>query len=205
MKLKRVTITALILAAVMIITLCFVSCSNSKSNEIIDLSDIDNMIVGSEMPEIIYADDNDIMISGSFGIIKYNFDTSGITDRIPFEKLEAVEGRMLDFTISKDGKKIFIWDLEADKYFEYKRNSDEIIPLEKMETELYNQQKSITDFFEDYVKELGENYVYSMTAVGNDNYILYLRANTNGLIKTLQMVKYDINNKTELEVMDVFK
>lgn len=204
MKLKRIKITALLLTAMVIISSCFASCSGNKSDSI-DLSDINEMIIGSEMPEIIYADDNDIMLEGSFGIIKYNFKASSITERIPFEKLEAVKGAMLDFPISKDGKKIFIRDLEADKYFEYNRSSGKIVPLEKMKTELYDRQKPLTDFFEDYIKTLGENYVYGTTAVSNNNCILYLRANTNGLMKTLQIVKYDIINQTESEVMDIFK
>lgn len=71
-------------AAVMIIFL-FAACG--KTEEPIDVSDVKDMIFGSEVPNILYYSEEKAIIDGSFGVVVYDLENRRLTDRITFDKI----------------------------------------------------------------------------------------------------------------------
>lgn len=69
----------MLLLSVVIISVVFISCSAEKDSNI-DLADIETMNIGAEMPEILYGDDEKIILHGTFGILTYNYKELKVID-----------------------------------------------------------------------------------------------------------------------------
>lgn len=95
-------------AAVMIIFL-FAACG--KTEEPIDVSDVKDMIFGSEVPNILYYSKEKAIIDGSFGVVVYDLENRRLTDRITFDQMR--EWGMTGYFnfASADGGTVYITDM----------------------------------------------------------------------------------------------
>lgn len=197
--------TVFILAFIVIISVLFISCSAGRETESVDLSDIEDMNIGAEMPEIIYADNDDMILSGTFGIIRFNINEEKVTQRITFDNFDELRNDMLDYSVSKDGKKIFITLIEQEKYYEYKLKSGKLKPVNRIEDDLFTVLPLSMDYQIRISENTGGGYLMSNTYAEKDDSIIFLRAEDNWQMKTLQFVEYDIVDNKERKVIDVFK
>ncbi|MDE6598900.1 MAG: hypothetical protein K2K34_02330, partial [Oscillospiraceae bacterium] len=96
----------LILAAVMTVSL-FSACGKTEE-EPIDVSDVKDMIFGSEIPYILYCSEEKIIIDGAgFGVVVYDFEKGRLTDRISFDKIRELGMTGYFNFASADGKTIY--------------------------------------------------------------------------------------------------
>lgn len=74
----------------------------------VELSDIDQMNIGAEMPRLLYADHQIAVMQGTFGVVVYNMQESIVTNRISYEQIKSYGISMMLASVSQDGTTIFI-------------------------------------------------------------------------------------------------
>lgn len=194
-----------LIGLLMIISLTFISCSAVNEKDI-DLSDIDDMNIGAEMPEILYGDDEKIIMHGTFGILTYNYKEEKITQRVNYDAFGDLTNSMLGYRASKDGKRIFILLFDEQKNYEYNLSSGELTAFEgDVDEDAFSQSIFTADESNQFIEIFGSTYSISNTYLKKDNSILFLKADSSWQMKTLQLVEYDMNSNKELKVIDIFK
>lgn len=194
-----------VIGLIIIISLTFISCSAVNEKDI-DLSDIDDMNIGAEMPEILYGDDEKIIMHGTFGILTYNYKEEKVTQRVNYDAFGDLTNSMLGYRASKDGKRIFILLFDEQKNYEYNLFSGKLEVFEgDVDEEGFSESVFTADENNQFIKNFGGSYLNSNTYLKKDNSILFLKAEANWQMKTLQLVEYDMNSNKELKVIDIFK
>lgn len=202
MRFKRITLLCTI---VIIFSLIFISCSAQKENSI-DLSDIQDMNIGTEVPEILYGDDEKMIMHGSFGILTYNHKEEKITQRVHFEDIGEITSRFCDYRGAKDGKRIFIMLFDEQKNYEYNLVSGKLnISAGDIENEAFYAPVFTAEECNQLTQTMGDTYLTSLHYLKKDSSILFLKADSSWQMRTLQLVEYDMNSKKELKVIDIFK
>lgn len=88
----------------------FTACGKAEE-EPIDVSDVKDMVFGSEIPYIIYCSEEKIIINGTFGVVVYDLENSKLTDRISIDKIREFGMVGYDNYASADGKTIYFTDM----------------------------------------------------------------------------------------------
>lgn len=88
----------------------FTACGKAEE-EPIDVSDVKDMVFGSEIPYIIYCSEEKIIINGTFGVVVYDLENSKLTDRISIDKIRELGMVGYDNYASADGKTIYFTDM----------------------------------------------------------------------------------------------
>lgn len=194
-----------LIGLLIIISLTLISCSAVNEKDI-DLSDIDDMNIGAEMPEILYGDDEKIIMHGTFGILTYNYKEEKITQRVNYDAFGDLTNSMLGYRASKDGKRIFILLFDEQKNYEYNLSSSKLTAFEgDVDEDAFSQSIFTADESNQFIENFGGSYLQSNTYLKKDNSILFLKADSSWQMKTLQLVEYDMNSNKELKVIDIFK
>lgn len=76
----------------------------------VDLSDIDTLYVQTDLPKLVYADNDDVYLDGDCGIVRYNLRTKQIVDRLSLDYLHKCGFQITHSHASPDGKQIYIND-----------------------------------------------------------------------------------------------
>lgn len=99
----------ILMAAVTAIFL-FAACGKTEE-ETIDVSDVKDMVFGSEEPIILYYGEGKIIIDGDFGVVVYDIENRKLTDRITYEQI--CEWGMAGYGnfASADGKTLYFTDM----------------------------------------------------------------------------------------------
>ena len=71
-KKRKILLCALALIILALSAILILSKNNITESEI-NLDDIDSMNIGAQMPDIIYGDDDKLIMKGTFGIIFFRF------------------------------------------------------------------------------------------------------------------------------------
>ena len=101
----------ILLAAVMTLSL-FTACGKAEE-EPIDVSDVKDMIFGSETPSILYYGEGKIIIDGAgFGVVVYDLENSKLTDRISSDEIREMGMTGYYNFASADGETIYFTDMQ---------------------------------------------------------------------------------------------
>ncbi len=212
---KRHTGKNLVLLIISIVVIAFLvfgifraAQTKSTSNDPVDLSDIEDMNIGAEMPEFIYASKDKVIMKGTFGVLIYDLNKKKVTDRITYERLSEYNMKKPYIEADKDGKTIYFADYpETFSEAEYKCRYD----VGKRRFYDMKSEKP-TEFFEvdsaepgdECYRYMDEQYLNGYSVFKEEGKFMYLRAQTNWSMKTLQLVinSYDRSNET---VYDIFE
>lgn len=174
----------------------------TKQNTV-NLTDIKAMNIGSEMPKILYADDNRAVLSGAFGILEFDIADERINSRISFEEIEKLNLDMPSFSASKDGKWIYITDSQTDIKYKCKLGTDKIHITEETQQKIFSPTL-INQYEEKYENWFNTEYLISdMIVIKNRSY-LYLRAKADWTMESLQLTECDIKTHKEIKTVNVF-
>ncbi|WP_025028527.1 hypothetical protein [Caldalkalibacillus mannanilyticus] len=181
---------------------------NDTSELAVDLSDIEQMNIGSEMPRLLYADKNVAVMQGTFGLVVFNINDSIVTNRISFEHLESYDISMLYAAVSQDGTTIYIGndDMNGGLKFTHKYNikTREMQIILQEPINVFNPTRIKTPGYnEEYDKYFYFQYLISDTIVELGNSFIYLRANLDWSMKSLQLIICQYEDGTS-EIYDVF-
>lgn len=119
-----------------------------KLSEKLDLSDINEMMIfGSQFPEIIFADENKVVMENGFGIIEYDLNEKEISRRLSFgeiKKILPVDTQWFMAKASNDGSKVYfgkdmldLWGMENKLSYAYNLEENTVESLEKEPTDIF--------------------------------------------------------------------
>ena len=174
----------------------------------VDMSDIEQMNIGAEMPRLLYADNNIVVMQGTFGVVVYNMQDSIVTNRISYEHIESYGISMMMASVSQDGTTIFIGNDDmsmSSNEFIYTHQYDISTRVIKKTTQqpsnLYSPKTIEQPGYHEQYDDL--QYGTSHNIVELDNSFIYLRS-SNWEMKYLQIVNCPYEDG-ESKVFDVFK
>lgn len=169
----------------------------------VDLSDIENMNIGAELPRFIYADDDKALLTGSFGIIEYDFIKEKVSCRISYDDMEYFDIELPQVIGSADGKNVYITDADGDKMYKCNIRNQNLEVAGTLDAELFSP-KIVNTNDESNANDFDFNYLVSDTLIDKGETYLYIRANTDWSMRSLQLVECDSKSKAEIKVIDVF-
>ena len=174
----------------------------------VDISDIEKMNIGPEIPRLLYSDNNIVVMQGTFGVVVYNMQDSIVTNRISYEQIKSYDLPMMLASVSQDGKTIFIGndDMSNEFIYTYKYNISTRV-IKKTTQHPSNLFSPITietpGYNEEYDKYFDLHYLTGDKIVEMDNSFIYLRSKDWNM-KNLQIVICQYEDG-ENKVFDVFK
>ena len=172
----------------------------------VDLSDIEQMNIGAEMPRLLYADNEIVVMQGTFGVIVYNMQDLIVTNRISYEQMESYDISMMLASVSHDGKTIFIGndDMSSNEYtftYQYDINTRIIQKTIQQPSNLFSPKTIEQLGYHEQYDDLQYGTSHNIVELGNS--FIYLRSTT-WEMKDLQIVNCPYKDG-EIKVFDVFK
>jgi hypothetical protein len=174
----------------------------------VDISDIEKMNIGADMPRLLYADNNIAVMQGTFGVVVYNMQDSIVTNRISYEQIKSYGITMMLASVSQDGTTIFIGNDDmsmSSNEFIYTHQYDISTRVIKKTTQqpsnLYRPKTIEAPGYHEQYDDL--QYGTSHTIVELDDSFIYLRSSY-WEMKYLQIVNCPYEDG-ESKVFDVFK
>lgn len=168
----------------------------------VDLSDIEQMNIGDRMPRLLYADNNIVIMEGTFGVVVYNMQDSIVTNRISNEHIQSYGMSMWLAAVSQDGTTIFIGNEDMSIYsLQYDISTRVIKKTTQQPSNLYSPKTIEQPGYHEQYDDL--QYGTSHNVVELDNSFIYLRS-TQWEMKELQIVNCPYEDG-ESKVFDVFK
>ncbi len=180
----------------------------------VNLSDIEIMNMGTEVPRLIYADDNKLIISGACGIIVYDLNIREVTHRLSCEFLAAYGVEYPNSLATKNGNKVYIYDAMDDFNGIPREERDGIFVYDIEKGILIKQQDGDEPFFEGREsffrnEDIKKKYT-DRSKLTSSNYIdkgdcfVFLQGDIDWSMKSLQIVICDYETGDK-EIIDVFK
>ncbi len=174
----------------------------------VDMSDIEQMNIGAEMPRLLYADNNIAIMQGTFGVVVYNMQDSIVTNRISHEHIESYGISMWLAAVSQDGTTIFIgkddMSMSSNEFIytlQYDISTRVINETAQQPSSLFRPTTIEAPGYHEQYDDL--QYGTSHNIVELDNSFIYLRS-THWEMKHLQIVNCPYEDG-ESKVFDVFK
>ncbi len=176
----------------------------------IDLSDIKFMNIGAELPELLYADEETVIIHGACGVIVYDLNERMIVNRISDDYLKQRGIFCAKACTSIDGRDIYITD--ADEMMHSSSNEISIYKYNVILRTLSQRKGLLEDVFpkqqfgfsEKDKNYIDENKLTGSISVRRDNDFIFLQADKNWNMNSLQIVICDFNTGKK-EIIDVFE
>ncbi len=180
-----------------------------RSNGDLNLSDVEDMNLSSELPSLQYGDDDIAVIQSTFGVIVFDFKEEAVIDRISYKTVRELGiNDALVVNVSTDGKTVYLnnhdfsngaapdtfwrYDLEKRRFYEISKLPEEIVSFDS---------EPFQTTFE--VPELRDpNYIVASPYLKYENKVIYLRI-SDGNVKNLQICVYCVDTETQ-EIFDVF-
>lgn len=174
----------------------------------VDMTDIEQMNIGSEMPRLLYADNNIAVMQGTFGVVVFNLQDSLVTNRISYEQIKSYGITKMLASVSQDGSTIFIGNDDMFNEFlythQYSISTRVIKETTQQPSSLYSPITIETPGYnERYDKYFDLQYLTGDKIVEMDNSFIYLRS-PDWNMKNLQIVICQYEDG-ENKVLDVFK
>lgn len=205
----------LAVAASIAAAVCFLSNpkNDNMDNAVIGrsftLSDIHDMNIGAQMPGLLYADNEKVILCGTCGMIVFDLKTEKITNRITAQELVDKQVSIYDGKASSDGEKVYFAyeNFSQDQFYykyEYNINTGEFREITDFNSEIFFVDDMTVSFNESSFEQLREpEHLIGSTVVSGDEQYIYLRARTDWSMESLQIVIYDRNSKAK-KIIDVF-
>lgn len=214
---KKKNIFIIMFGCVIILGITFLLMRSTRKGSVvindINLNMVEDVIIGSELPKVLYADQNKIIFYNA-GIYVYEFKNKEIThalDIISFIETQITNSEDFDIRsgqfVSEDGSHILIEysdysNVEKNDlplYYSYSVDSKEI--KEVSEEEFIDKKKSVFECeYLEYEQELYSKSTGMIARINNEEYV-YLKINGYNLSE-LQIVYV---NGTQETVYNAFK
>ena len=192
-KQKTISTVFIVVVIAVSIFIYYKNTINNTSELGIDLSDIEQMNIGAEMPHLLYADNNSAIMQGTFGLVVYNINDSIVTNRISYEQLKSYGISMLYAAVSQDGTTIYIGndDMNGGSNFKHQYNIRTRV-MKKISQQPVNVftpiRIEIPGYNEEYDKYFDFQYLINDSIVEVGHSFMYLRANSDWSMKSLQLI-----------------
>lgn len=187
-------------AVICAVVCCICFMTDPKTDKpVIDLSDIEQMNIGAEMPRFKYGDKSTAIFEGGCGVVVYDLEQSKLVDRIPYDKIvNLADFKMPVTAVSVDGKTLYIGEAQPDaiapfgkyiyKYDFTTMSFSKTEPIDRDDVKAFASSELAAGYNKEYDKYLDLSYVISYEKVDLGDSFMYLRANSDWSMKSLQLV-----------------
>ncbi len=192
-----------IFTVAVIIIVFSVSCFLTQDDSVdqVDLQDVETMNIGAEIPEIVYGDEDKLIMSGSFGIVYFDLSTQKVYERIPVSSLENLGTAPIIISSSENGKNIYSVSIDK-SVFKYNPKTKSFSRISEIKEELFRLD-DVWLYDDRYEKYVDYNYLLGSQILTLGNRFMYLRADTDWSMRSLQLVI--VNTETEeINVINIF-
>lgn len=212
LRYKKPGLIVSIIAVVLCAALVIACAANPKEDSIAKIDtltvyDIGDMNIGAELPQILYADDEEIIMHGTFGIIRYNYKHD-----ILLERVNALTIMNLGFhdpiampQASADGKNVYLYDGTENSpivCIDFKHGY--LKEVSELPGDLFNPLIIENEFSGSYSQFFDGKYLNSLVGARLGGNLLYLRANNDWSMKSLELVICDLYEDRILSISPVF-
>lgn len=180
------------------VCLCLIAYNHYRTTKLdkentVDLSDIEQMNIGAEMPRLLYGDNEEVIMQGTFGLLVYSIKDSSVTNRIPYDQIAQLGVSVLNASVSHDGKIIYIGNMDFTSsqlsiLYQYEIKSNAIEKVSQLPANVFTPIDISAGYDEQYDKYFDFHYLINNTIIEVDDSFMYLRANTDWSMKSLQLV-----------------
>lgn len=186
----------------------FAACGKEEKN--IDVSDVKDIVFGSEMPNLLYYSKEKAIIDGPFGVVMYDIENRRLTDRITFDQIHEWGMTGYHNFASADGNTVYITDMRqidgvTTSYVAYDVESKTASPAKDITADEIREenwdgrrfQAETIDPYNPYCSEKYSEYFekYSEqdcliggTVISNENEFVFLTAPTSFMAYDTQIV-----------------
>ena len=168
------------------------------------------MNIGAELPKLLYADEDKVIINGTCGIVVYDLNEKCIINRLSADELKQ-RGifNALAFS-SMNGRYVYIYDFEEsshsalDELMLYKYNLfyNSLSQRKGLVEDVYPKQEF--GFSAEDKEYMDNSKLTGSLSVNRDNDFIFLQADTDWSMSSLQIVICDYDTG-EKEIIDVFE
>lgn len=203
-KKKVLKVLVIFLVGILLAIFLIQNITPEKENHI-DLSDISNMNIGAEMPKLIYGDDEKVILHGTFGIIVFDLNSHIVINRISHQSLDEMNVKFPVVYASLNGEYLYIDNDFGSWEYVYKYNvySGKIQQVSEIDRELFTVKNVDLYRDESYREFVNPNYILGEQIIENENNYLYLRAELNWSMESLQIIIFDKETHTD-QIINVF-
>jgi beta-lactamase regulating signal transducer with metallopeptidase domain len=171
-----------------------------KSRGTVDLSDIEEMNIGAEMPWLMYADKDIAIMQGTFGLLVYSMDEHKVIDRISYNRYRNLGIPDSLYTlVSSKGDKVYLGSFDQSTGVSegfthvYDVKSGRISEFSGQQPKNVNEREHFGKVMENYEKYLAKYPDFSTKLISQhkvdlEDSFLYLRADTDWSMKSLELV-----------------
>ncbi len=208
-----VAIIACIVAAICLLTDPKKEDDKADSVHEISLSDIADMNIGTDLPRMIYCDDERVIMNGTFGLLVYNHNEAEIERRVSYDVLKEYGFTGIDAVASPDGKTVYICQhdgMSLNYTYQYDVEKDEISPCNEKPQSFFTKDSGniVTDEYllnEAYSGYFNNEFINNYLGVHcTESGFYYLRADRDWCMSSLQLVhhSYALDNDTVYYIFD---
>lgn len=217
LRYKKPKVWALSLATIVLIAVCIGLLTNPVGSRgaidlsgKVDLSDIEEMNIGSEMPWLIYGDGTKAIMQGTFGLLVYNIDDREIQSRISHQELkdQGIGIPFLYAAVSVDGSNVclgsddpgsgvvsdftHVLDVKSSRISKF---SGQPKPLFATESLFASEGQKYDEYSAKY-PDFQTKLIGSLIVEHGDSFF-YLRADNDWSVKSLELVRRSHMDGTE--------
>lgn len=177
----------------------------------VDLSDIADMNIGAGMPTILYADESKVIFEGTCGVVQFDYSSGVVTDRLSISEILKLDlSEYYDRAVSEDGERLYLInnEFEGDERNAYcydftKREINEIKPFE-LTGRVFTPELIDDEFNGKYSDYIDNSYLTGILGALVGNSLMYLRADNDWSMQSLQLVICDLKSETITKTIPVF-
>lgn len=152
----------------------------------VDLSDIADLNIGTDIPLIIYADDDVMYFSGSFGLLIFDYHSMTVLDRVSYEILPDDYGFTSTWATS-EGEAVYFERFNEPPTLKYNVKNKKLLPCDGADPSQHFDREHLTDEQKAFLNVF---YINGENVVNTDRGFYYLRADDWNM-KSLQLVFHD--------------
>ena len=176
----------------------------------IDLSDIETINIGATMPELLYADEDKVIINGTCGIVVYDLDEKCIANRLSADELNKRGIFNGEAFASMDGKYVYICDFEESTHsaldelmlYKYNLTTDSLSQRKGLVQDVYPKQEF--GFSAEDKQYVDDSKLTGCLSVRRENDFIFLQADTDWSMSSLQIVICDYDTGAK-KIINVFE
>lgn len=202
MKKSKVLFLSLVAIVICGVFFCFLFSKSFMVINNFNMADIAEMNIGAEMPKILYADTQKVVLYGTCGVLVYSLEERNITNRIDFEWFDRINVLYPECKVSIDGKNIYISE-ENIVLYKYNITSKLLTSCFEIKEPLYYVESTNILENQDLKNYIDFNYLLGENVAKTENKLIYLRAKKDWSMSSLQIMVFDINSY-QSEIYNIF-
>lgn len=181
-------------------------------SEDIDLSDIETLNTGANMPDLLYADEDKVIVNGTCGVVVYDLNEKLIANRLSADELRHRGIFNAVAFASMNGRHVYIYDLEEGvnstlseiNLYKYNLAFNSLSQRRGMVEDVFPRQSFFDEAkYEEMKKYMDKSKLTGSYYINREDDFIFLQGDTDWSMSSLQIVICDYKTGDK-EIINVF-